>query len=350
MTIDSGKVNICVFQLSSKAIFNFQINTMESSAEKELSESASESASTSSSLRPSGETLKRPTEESNDSNRKSPAKKLRLDPSLINRTPEKKPKTQFIYGNYNRYYNYRHPSDVEDVRLVAFREHLSFFAGKDILDIGCNEGAVTIAVARDLGPRSITGIDIDKGLIGRARKKLVSLRQTAASNNNLLRKDDKSMPFPFNVGFDHCNYVLSDDRLLELEEPKFDAILCLSVAKWIHLNFGDAGLKRAFRRMFNQLKPGGCLVFEAQNWKSYKRRKNLTPAINTHFKSIQLFPNKFDEYLLSAEVGFARCSEIALPEHPIKGFQRPIKVFHKETKTEGSRQKENDSNRREGAG
>lgn len=339
-----------MFQLSSKALLPFQIDTMESPAEKKLRESASESASTSSSLHPSRETLKRPTEEPNDSNQKSPAKKLRLDPSLINRSPEKKSKAQFIYGNYNRYYNYRHPSDVEDVRLFAFREHLSLFAGKDILDIGCNEGAVTIAMARDLRAKSITGIDIDRGLIGRARKKLVSLRQTAASNNNLSRKDDKSKSFPFNMGFDHCNYVLSDDWMVELEEPKFDAILCLSVAKWIHLNFGDAGLKRAFRRMFKQLKPKGCLVFEAQNWKSYKRRKNLTPAINAHFKSIQLFPNMFDEYLLSAEVGFASCSEIALPEHPIKGFQRPIKVFHKETKTDASRQKENDSNPREGAG
>lgn len=46
------------------------------------------------------------------------------------------------------------------------------FEGKDILDIGCNIGHITLSVARDLGARSITGIDIDNKLIGVARKNI----------------------------------------------------------------------------------------------------------------------------------------------------------------------------------
>lgn len=44
------------------------------------------------------------------------------------------------------------------------------FEGKDILDIGCNVGHVTLSVARDFGAKSVTGIDIDPKLIAIARK------------------------------------------------------------------------------------------------------------------------------------------------------------------------------------
>jgi hypothetical protein len=37
----------------------------------------------------------------------------------------------------------------------------------------------------------------------------------------------------------------------------FDAVLCLSTSKWMHLNHGDEGIKRLFSRVFTALKPGG---------------------------------------------------------------------------------------------
>ena len=58
------------------------------------------------------------------------------------------------------------------------------------------------------------------------------------------------------------NYVLESDDLLEMAQPEFDTILCLSTTKWIHLNFGDDGIKRAFKRMYAQLKAGEIIFKE----------------------------------------------------------------------------------------
>jgi 7SK snRNA methylphosphate capping enzyme len=78
----------------------------------------------------------------------------------------------YQFGNYDRYYGYRNLNENIDVRFKVFARNAFLFKDKDILDIGCNVGLMAIAVGKNLHPRSVVGIDIDKNLIARARKNL----------------------------------------------------------------------------------------------------------------------------------------------------------------------------------
>lgn len=303
------------------------------------------------------------------------------------KTPKFKDKNaRFQYGNYQRYYNYRNSHSGTDLRLDILERHRDMFCNKDVLDIGCNVGHVSLAVARTFGAKSVTGIDIDRYLVDVAKKNVqyyvncaspypssswesprqppdksaLSLEMTSSSSMlappsvAAPRKIDLkyrcypvSMPilygpiydtdmanesntrFPKNIRFIHGNYVLESEEQLQVEQPQYDTILCLSVTKWIHLNWGDNGLRQAFKRMYAQLKPGGILILEPQSWDSYKRKKSLTETIWQNYRKIQLFPHHFDRYLLSSEVGFSRCQTLAVVNHQHKGFRRAIKVFKK---------------------
>jgi len=109
----------------------------------------------------------------------------------------------------------------------------------------------------------------------------------------------------------------------------FSCNIAFSITKWIHLNFGDQGLKRFFRRIFRTLRPGGRLLLEPQPWSSYRLKRRMTKDISETFGGIQLKPTEFVSYLLSAEVGFETCTTIGTPENIFKGFQRSIYLFIK---------------------
>lgn len=53
--------------------------------------------------------------------------------------------------------------------------------------------------------------------------------------------------------------------------------------------------------------------------------------IYKNYNSIEFFPEKFREYLLSSVVGFAKSEILGYPYHNAKGFRRPILVFTKST-------------------
>ncbi|CAN7986116.1 unnamed protein product [Ixodes hexagonus] len=250
----------------------------------------------------------------------------------------------FQYGNYNRYYGYRNNGGQEDPRLKVMQA--SWLDGKDVLDIGCNVGHFTLSLARGFSPRKVIGLDIDGRLIKAARRNVRHYLTAALAGEMrfpvsmaichgpiaaaaLPGRESEPVTFPNNVFFVQGNYILDSDVLLEAQREEFDTILCLSLTKWVHLNWGDDGVRRLFKRMFRQLRPGGRMLLEAQPFHSYVKKKKLTETTYKHFHDIRLRPEQFNEYLLSPEVGFASCELIDTPSHASKGFQRPIYLFTK---------------------
>ncbi|XP_070810771.1 7SK snRNA methylphosphate capping enzyme [Pituophis catenifer annectens] len=276
--------------------------------------------------------------------------------------PRRASRNKFQYGNYCKYYGYRNPN-CEDVRLRAMKPE--WFQGREVLDIGCNVGHLTLSLAKKWGPARMVGLDIDGALIHSARQNIRHYLSEEMQEEQQQRPQDshgeregvppakKTFPasltasrgpiaaptvpqdgvdatvFPNNVIFVKGNYVLDRDELLEAQKPEYDVILCLSVTKWVQLNWGDEGLKRLFKRSYRHLRPGGVFILEPQAWSSYKKRKNLTETISRHYQRIKLKPDQFPSYLTSSEVGFSSYELVAMPRNTSKGFQRPIYLFRK---------------------
>lgn len=249
---------------------------------------------------------------------------------------------QFIYGNYPRYYGYRNQTG-EDSRLLYMKRE--WFERKVVLDIGCNAGHLTLRLAKEYSPDIMIGADIDPSLVYAASHNVRNylnfddicddsfpvcfvIKHGPFALNAIPSKRDDVAKFPCNVAFVQANYVLESDDLLKFEQPYFDTVLCLSLTKWIHLNWGDEGLKRLFRRMHANLKPGGIMILEAQPWSSYSRKKKMNENFSKNYNSIKLLPEQFNKYLLQ-EVGFSSCELIDTPPHTAKGFCRPIYLFTK---------------------
>lgn len=256
--------------------------------------------------------------------------KRKVNPNAEGQQPQRKKHKVYEFGNYHRYYGYRVPNH-DDPRLLAMEQ--DWFNDKSVLDIGCNTGNVLLWIASTFSPWRCLGVDVDGRLIGRARKKLertaidqpLTVKQKDEDKKKEINEDHQ---FPNNVEFKTANFITETVK----EYQKFDVILCLSVSKWIHLNWGDKGLMDLFKKVYRMLEPGGKFILEPQPWDSYKKKKNITETIKENFKSLEIKPTQFTEILLGEEVGFLSYEQLTVdyPEDYPKGFaKRPILVFHK---------------------
>ena len=144
--------------------------------------------------------------------------------------------------------------------------------------------------------------------------------------------------FPENTRFLHSNFVETPASPGQLGEPAvhdeetsssstvecFDVVCCFSTSKWIHLNFGDDGIRTLFKRAHTCLRPGGRFILEPQPWSSYRKRAGLTPLIKRNFERIKLRPDTFADVLTSPDVGFAsaRTHDVPYGDDAGKNFRR----------------------------
>eukprot|EP01028_Stygiella_incarcerata_P005342 TRINITY_DN225_c0_g1_i1.p1 TRINITY_DN225_c0_g1~~TRINITY_DN225_c0_g1_i1.p1 ORF type:complete len:391 (-),score=127.34 TRINITY_DN225_c0_g1_i1:135-1307(-) len=153
-----------------------------------------------------------------------------------------------------------------------------------------------------------------------------------------LSQSRKPPKFPFNVDFRVENFV--DRRWMEAdgdrsdaeehkrgEGPYYDTIVCFSTTKWIHLNWGDDGIRRLFQRVSLMLRGGGHFIVEFQPWRSYKKRANISDETQKMFEGIRMRPADFPD-VLKNDYGFEEL-EVLRVQHDMKGFSRPIHIFRK---------------------
>ena len=241
-------------------------------------------------------------------------------------TTKKKQHEEALIGNYAHYYGYRCGSGaVEDRRLGLLPREL--FAGRECLDVGCNSGVLTLALARRYRPTVMVGVDADAALVERARRSKAACGDARAQHA--------------------VSYFVEDFVARPTGRGQYDTVTCLSVTKWVQLAHGDAGVRTLFRKAHTMLRDDvaacggraefatGVLVLEPQPWRSYRRRARLTPAMRATYATLQLRPEAFVPLLLG-EIGFAAVVTLYAPPaaHPdgsrVTGFeQRPIYAFLK---------------------
>eukprot|EP00775_Hariotina_reticulata_P007037 gene7037-7251_t len=245
------------------------------------------------------------------------------------------------------------PGEFEDPRLKVLDP--AWFKGADVLDVGCNEGLVTLALAVGCGCRSVTGVDIDGVLIAKACKNLSRSRTqltqqyretaaAAAAGRDAFQAGlpAKAVPLPPPPAAipeaDATCQPAQAVKNMKCASNKYEVITCFSVTKWIHLNWGDDGVMKLFHKFYRCLAPNGILVLEPQPFKSYKNAAHKPGVQEAPFHKLdqlKLRPDAFCDFL-TQRVGFELVQQLHAVSDatgsqavPVKGFDRPILVLRK---------------------
>jgi SAM-dependent methyltransferase len=140
-----------------------------------------------------------------------------------------------LCGNFHNYYNFHPPeqrtSFIPASHFVDLWRSLGQPTRLLLLDVGCNEGNLSIQLQRlastDLQEHScqvqLLGVDIDPELIERARAK----------------SDDASIQFLVADVMSSSGRAALREYLDSNSSSTFDFVSLFSITMWIHINFGN---------------------------------------------------------------------------------------------------------------
>ncbi|EGG21881.1 hypothetical protein DFA_01767 [Cavenderia fasciculata] len=154
-------------------------------------------------------------------------------------------------------------------------------------------------------------------------KKEVEKKPFAQQQNNYKEMNRKlqGQGYLTNIGFYQQNFL--EDHKFDTE-GSYDVIMALSITKWVHLNWGDQGIKDFFKKIYKLLSKGGVFIMEPQKFRGYSKRKGLSKEMIETYNTIRFKPEEFTDYLIN-QVGFKSCEELqAVQGVKAKGFQRSL--------------------------
>lgn len=174
------------------------------------------------------------------------------------------------FGNFSNYYNFHscdeRLNEIPDHllrRLAAKRQEPEFSEQRQkivyMLDIGCNEGDLSVGLLMKLRNAlpgidcRLLGVDLDPCLISAAKAKYKDLAHVRFECMDVVSEE-----------FDVFKKAFLEDQGV----VGFDVVSCFSTTMWVHLNFGDEGL-RSFLAKIAKCSTS-LLIVEPQKWKSYK--------------------------------------------------------------------------------
>ncbi len=167
----------------------------------------------------------------------------------------------------------------QDWRRQSLSASWSSFAdtavqGKDVLDFGCGDGPLSLFLAAEKSPRSVVGVDLERGALERAKEALARSSLPPSVHVDFVQGTVDGMPLPdasadVVVAFDCLEHVMAPLPILRewqrvlrpggrcllewfpFKGPWGPHMESLIPIPWAHVIFGERAMFRVAERMYD---------------------------------------------------------------------------------------------------